>query len=191
MTYANATTAAANIVTSVVILMASALPGSAAGDTSKFFDTAFLNAAGGNPCYARTYDDAHLQMHDKQTVRAIEIDMDKDNANDIPNTPERFQLGFGLKVKKSEEWFNGVAICQASDTAADCFIEGDGGRFLMTPEADGAIKLETGNYGIALEGEKDFVSISGSEGDDRVFILKPAPRAECEAATEHEKRPQP
>ena len=178
-------------VTTALLIAPASLRADNAAATPSFFEQAFLNAQGGNPCYARAYDDAHLKDHGTQTVRAIEIEMSKDNASDIPNTHERFELGFGLKVKKSNDWFTGVAICSAGGDEANCFIEGDGGRFRLSPAAGGAVKLETGDYGIALEGEKDFMSISGKDGDDRLFVLRPAPRAECEAATEHEKRPQP
>lgn len=168
-----------------------AMAPSARAEQSAFFDKAFAKAAGGQPCYARNYDDKHLAEHPQQTVRAIEVHMERVNLSDIPNTPERFELSFALRVTTSEDWFVGAAICQASASHADCFIEGDGGRFQLSPAADGALRLVTGNYGIALESDSDFVQLSGTKGDDREFVLKPAPRSDCEAAAADVPRPQP
>ena len=152
-----------------------------AAPPASFFDQWFANAQGGTPCYGRSFDDAHLNAHTKQLVRRIEIDMTKSNASGIANTAERFELGFGLMLAKSAEWYGQAAICKSSEASADCFLEGDGGRFKLTPMPDGALKLETGDYGIALEGASDTIALSGSDGDDRVFLLKAA-RDECDAA---------
>ena len=181
----------AMLATALVVVPATA-GGLRAAAKSTFFEQFFLNAQSGSPCYARTYDAAHLKDHDKQTVRSIEIELSQENVSDIPNTPERFELGFGLKVRKSDDWFTGAAICSASgDDEANCFIEGDGGRFRLTAASDGAVKLETGDYGLALEGEKDFMSISGKDGDDRVFVLTPAraPNANRQRNTSSVPRP--
>lgn len=162
------------------------LQSSAADDATKlasaFFDTVFANVQGGTPCYGRSYDDAHIKEHPQQNVQRIEIDFDKASAGGVVNTPERFELGFALMLTTSSEWYGQVAICKAAADSADCYLEADGGRFKLTNAGDGALKLETGNYGIVIEGSVDAASLSGSEGDDRVFVLKPA-REECDAAT--------
>jgi hypothetical protein len=146
-----------------------------------FYEQYFSGLKHGKLCYGHTYDDAHLKEHAEQRVRSIEIDMTKENTSGVANQPERFELGFGLMLRTSPEWYGQAAICKASDSSADCYLEGDGGLFKLTP-ADGGLRLETGDYGISLEGSKDFMSLSGTEGDDRVFLLKPS-REECAAAS--------
>jgi hypothetical protein len=148
-----------------------------AGD---FFERYFAGAQNGIPCYGRTYEDAHLKAHGKHKVRRIEIDMAKSDATDRLNTAERFELGIAVLTKSSDEWYGRVAICKAVATAADCYLEGEGGLFRLTSASGGGLRLETGNYGISFEGEKDFLELSES-GDDRVFIPKPG-RAECDGA---------
>lgn len=151
---------------------------------SPFFDTAFATAQGGKPCYGRTYDDAHLKSHPSQKVRRIEIDMDKTDSNEHENTAERFELGIAVMTTKSSEWYGNAAYCKAAEQSAECYIDGDGGKFKLTAADDGAVRLETGDYGIGFEGEKDFIELSGTAGDDRVFLLKPG-REECDAATRY------
>jgi hypothetical protein len=165
-------------------LAAAALGPALAGDApakGNFYEQYFSVFKHGRLCYGRTYDDAHLIEHTEQRVRSIEIEMTKDNASGVANQPERFELGFGLMLRTSPEWYGQAAICKATDIGADCYLEGDGGLFKLTP-ADGGLRLETGDYGISLEGSKDFMSLSGTEGDDRVFLLKPS-REECAAAS--------
>lgn len=152
-----------------------------AGET--LFESHLAKVNGGTPCYARIYDEAHLKAHPQQRVKAIEFEMTKENASGTPNTAENFELGFGIKTTRSAGWYTGLAICKDNGAAIDCFLEGDGGRFSLTPDQDGAMRLATGDYGIALEGDKDVLELSGTEGDDKVFILTPTERPVCEAAT--------
>lgn len=154
-----------------------------AEDTQSLFDSHFAKVADGAPCYARTYDDTHLAAHPKQTVKRIEFAMNKSNPSGNANTAANFELGFGVQVTKSPEWYTGLAICKDTGGAIDCFLEGDGGRFRLTAaNKDGALKLETGDYGLAFEGANDGLEISGTEGDDKVFVLTPRAHAACEAA---------
>ena len=147
-----------------------------------FFTAIFSNVQNGKPCYGRTYDGAHLKSHPTQKVRRIEIDMDRMDANERVNTAERFELGIAVMTTNSSEWYGNAAICKAGSNSAECFLDGDGGKFKLTASKDGAVRLETGDYGIGFEGEKDYIALSGTNGDDRVFLLKPG-RAECDAAS--------
>lgn len=147
-----------------------------------FFTVMFAKVQGGKPCYGRTYDDAHLKDHPKQIVRRIEIDMDKTDANARVNTAERFELGVAVMTTKSEEWYGNSAICQGGQDSAECFLDGDGGKFKLTSDEGGAMRLETGDYGIGFEGATDFIELKSDSGDDRVFVLKPG-RDECDAAS--------
>lgn len=144
------------------------------------FNRYFANVLDGAPCYARTYDDQHLKSHAAQKVRSIEVDLSKHNADGSPNSSEKFELGFAVMTRRSPEWFGQTASCHASDSAFDCYLEGDGGLFRLTPTADG-LKFETGENGIDFEGT-EALELSGKTGDDRVFDLAPA-KEECAAAS--------
>jgi len=159
-------------------------PGTARADEAKsLFETHFASQQGGAPCYARSYDAAHLEVHPKQRVARIEIDMAKANANGRPMTEDDIQLGLGLQLRSSPEWYGNVADCKSAGAEIDCLLGSDGGKFTLSAAEDGGLKLETGDYGLAFEGEKDAIELPGDKADDRVFILQPAPRAECDAAT--------
>ncbi len=161
----------------------------AQADDAGLFDSHFAKVAGGTPCYARSYDDAHLKAHPKQQVKRIEIDMTRANPDGVVNTAENFDLGVGVQVTRSADWYTGAAICKQAGDAIDCFLEGDGGRFRLTADKDGALKLEAGDYGLAFEGAKDFLELKDS--DDHVFIVAPSDRSACDAATADVKRTQP
>jgi|CXWK01.1.fsa_nt_gi hypothetical protein len=172
------------LVTSAAVATCVAVSGvSALAVAPALFETHFANVQGGTPCYARTYDDAHLKAHPKQTVKAVELEMERTNPDGIVNTAQNFELGFGVQVTRSDEWYVGLAICKDSGGAIDCFLEGDGGRFQLAAEKDGALKIATGDYGIVLEGAKDVVELSGTEGDDKVFLVSPSDRSVCDAAS--------
>ena len=162
------------------LLLGLSLP--AAADPAALFNTYFGKAQDGNVCFARTYDNAHLEKHPAQKVQIIEIDMTKDNASGKPNTPESFDLGFGLKTASSPDWYGQAAICKTEADTFSCFLQGDGGSFHLKPDGPNALRLETGDYGIAIEGSKDALTLDGKSGDDKVFILIPS-RSECDAAS--------
>ncbi|HVZ05357.1 hypothetical protein [Hyphomicrobium sp.] len=145
------------------------------------YDRYFSNVLAGRPCFARTYDDTHSHAHAKQRVRSIEIDLSKANSDGMPNSSDRFALGFALMLKNGAEWYGQAASCKTSDEAFDCYLEADGGLFRLTPLADGGLRLETGDTGLSLEGAADTIELSSKEGDDRVFDLMPS-KSECEAA---------
>ena len=149
--------------------------------SSDLYDRYFSNVLAGQPCFARTYDDAHLKAHAAQRVRSIEIDLSKTNSDGPPNSSDRFELGFALMLATSPEWYGQAASCKASDTAFECFLEGDGGLFRLTPTTDGGLRLETGEAGLTIEGTSDTIELSGTDGDDRVFELLPS-KGECDAA---------
>ena len=157
------------------------MPGAALAADS-LFDIYFASKPNGATCYGRTYDAAHLKAHPEQKVQRIEIDSEKLNPDGKLNTAERFELGFAIQSMSSAEWYGQNSICKSSATSIDCYLEGDGGLFKLTPAEGGGLRMETGGYGIAIEGSNDALQLSGKDGDDRVFILN-ASRDQCDAAT--------
>lgn len=163
------------------VIVPPGVPRAGAAASDDLYDQYFANVLDGQPCFARTYDDEHLKTHAAQRVRSIEIDLSKANSDGSPNASDRFELGFALMLKSSPEWYGQAASCKTGDTAFDCFLEGDGGLFRLTPLGNGGLRLETGETGIAIEGATDVVELSGKSGDDKVFDLAPA-KDECNSA---------
>lgn len=164
---------------SVAVLLA--LNGPARAES--LFESHFAAVADGEPCYARTYSPDHLKAHPAQRVTDIEIDMTKLNPDGNPITEQNIELGFGIKVKDRPDWYTNVALCKSAGASIDCFLEGDGGKFVLESANGQNLKLTTGDYGIAIEGAEDFLELSGDKGDDRVFILSTADRSVCARST--------
>lgn len=153
----------------------------AAATSDDLFNDYFSNVLAGPPCFAQTYDDAHLQSHPNQRVRSIEINLSKANSDGTPNSADRFELGFGVMLTSSEDWYGQAATCKTSETDFQCYLDGDGGLFRLIPEKGGRLRLEAGDTGLSLEGPDTDVELSGKNGIDRVFELVPS-KGECEAA---------
>lgn len=144
-------------------------------------DTTFRKHA----CYARNYDAAHLVRHPRQTVARLALNYVPQNADGKPNTPARFELGFGFALKGSSAAYDGNAICTSKSGGFDCSLEGDGGLFRLTPQGVG-LRLAVVNRGgtdagenqINVEGE-DFGGFGKPGGDDLVFDLIPAQGGAC------------
>jgi hypothetical protein len=152
-----------------------------AASSDDLYDRYFSNVLAGRPCFARTYNAAHLAAHAGQHVRSIEISLAKKNFDGSPNSADRFELEFALMVKTSPEWYGQAAICRTTQAAFECFLKADGGLFRLTPLSGGGLRLDTGETGISLEGTADTVELSGKKGEDRSFDLVPS-KTECDAA---------
>jgi hypothetical protein len=156
-----------------VILTMIFLGNGAARSEETLYQTHFSNMGDRVPCYSRTYDETHLKAHPKQTVKRIVLGLNALKQTQEPNTPANFELSFGFQRIGSEEWFAANAYCKPSAAQeVKCGLEGDGGMFTLKASKDGDLRLETGSYGIMIEGEKGFAELSASKGDDRVFLLR-------------------
>lgn len=166
------------VLTGIIVLLTS----TASAFSADLFESHFMGLPG-KPCYARTYDAAHLSRNARQQVRRIIIDYERVNPDRKPNTaPQKFELGFGFQTRKSSEWFANVAICTSRGERIVCSLESDGGVFTLRASGKG-LRLEGDRNGFRSEGEKDGVEVGGAISDDNLFLLQPAPRAQCEAAS--------
>lgn len=152
-----------------------------AASSDDLYDRYFSNVLAGRPCFARTYDKAHLATHTGLRVHSIEVSLAKKNFDGSPNSADRFELEFALTVTSSSEWYGQAAICRTTEASFECFLKADGGLFQLTPQPNGGLRLNTGETGISLEGIADTVELSGKTGEDRSFDLVPS-KTECEAA---------
>jgi hypothetical protein len=159
----------------------SVLP-SAAATSDDLYNSYFENVLDGAPCFARTYDEAHLKDHPAQRVRKIEIDLSKQNSDGTPNSADRFEIGFGLMLTSGPEWYGQAASCKTNDADFECFLEGDGGVLRLSPRDGGGLRLETGENGIALQGGAGEIELSGKTGEDRAFDVAQS-KEECRSAS--------
>jgi hypothetical protein len=144
----------------------------------------FAGVAGGKPCYARNYSNAHLKAHPKQAVRRIEIDFDAswrdDKEHGGKNTGSDFQASIGFMHKRSREWYGTGIYCKTVNGHFECSLEEDGGDIRLVPSGN-SLRLEV--LGSDIHFEDGDVSTFGERGsDDRVFLLPRADRMLCEAA---------
>jgi len=152
-----------------------------AATSDDLYNSYFANVLDGAPCFARSYDEARLKVHPDQRVQKIEIDLAKQNSDGTPNSADRFELGFALMLASGADWYGQAASCRTDDSYFECFLEGDGGVFRLTPQKDGGLRLETGDNGLSLEGSDKEVELSGKDGGDRVFDLVSS-KEECQSA---------
>jgi hypothetical protein len=154
-----------------------------AATSDDLFDNYFANVLDGRPCFGRSYGDDDLKAHQGQRVRKIEIDLSKANSDGTPNSADHFALGFAVMLTSGGDWFGQAASCKTNDSDFECYLEGDGGVFRLTPRKDGGLRLESGDDGISIEGSNAEVELSGKDGDDdHVFDLVPS-KEECQAAS--------
>ena len=167
-----------------IVLAASNAPGHA----DSLFETYFSKAAGGKPCYARQYTADHLTKHPRQQVVVIEIDFQPANPDGAPNTANGFELGFGVQKRGGPEWFTNSGYCKAQAGRFACGLEGDGGQFTLRPASRGRLRLDLTGDGMAIEGANSVFEFGGKQSDDNIFLLSPADRPVCDAATADVKR---
>lgn len=157
--------------------------GIAPAQADSLFETYFSKAAGGRPCYARQYTAGHLAKHPRQQVVAIRLDFQPANPDGVPNTAKSFDLGVGVRRRGSTAWFTNSAYCSAQGgDRFECALEDDGGEFRLRPAPGGRLLLENARGTMGFRGETGSFEFGGSS-DDNVFLLFPADRRVCDAAT--------
>jgi hypothetical protein len=126
---------------------------------------------GKSGCYARSYSAEHLDTHPAQRVTDISVVPEAEVADPM------IGLWVSLTLRGVPGGaFEGLAYCENSRSQAlDCGLEGDAGSFSITPAKNGAILIEVGRYGMSFENDTGFATLESRQGDDRSFILRPAP----------------
>jgi len=117
-------------------------------------------------CFVRDYSRAHLADHPDQLVRHISL-----APAPLPNPPGILLLNLMVNLRGSDYYHSRFAYCYAEGVAMLCDLEGDGGSFLLEPASKGALRLTLTRAGVSFEGSEGFASLSGTSGDDRVFLL--------------------
>ncbi len=125
-------------------------------------------------CFLREYGPSHLAKHPEQLVKQILL---APVPLDAPPGVKIFNLMVNLRG--SDDYPSAIAYCKAKGKAMTCQIEGDGGSFTLTGQDRNALLLKVAASGLALEGARSTVEISGTRGDDRVFLLASVSTAFC------------
>jgi hypothetical protein len=125
-------------------------------------------------CYVRSYSLTHLAGHPDQRVRWIALSARPEESDDRTQA-----VTLALRLRGDDEIYRSTAYCATSDGQLDCLMEGDAGAFSLGPAPDGAVLISVARRGMAFEGSRDFVEISGSGGDDKSFLLPAAPASSC------------
>ncbi len=126
-------------------------------------------------CYLRQYDRAHMSSHQDQLVTSIAV------GPYAPawGTQDTTVVTIMVSVRGTDEFFVANAYCDAGGADVFCQMEADAGAFTLAPDAGGKIKLKLTRDGIAFEGRSGFVALSGTRGDDKVFLLPRVPADSC------------
>ncbi|WP_422041394.1 hypothetical protein [Roseibium sp.] len=127
------------------------------------FAERFANGA----CYSRVYSTDHLAAHPGQQVARIWFTADPTMRPD----DYAIVLKFAFTLRDGR-FYQSFAYCRADGS---CGTEGDGGRIRFTLRGQN-LRMSIVDY-LIVEGE-DF-SPDLMQSDDRVFLLYPAPQAEC------------
>lgn len=122
-------------------------------------------------CFARQYDDAHLRKNPRQRVTEIMLSHTA-TGEDTGAWDAVLEFGFTLR---DGETYSAVAYCEDDE----CGLEGDGGHFKVTANADGGLRLSVLNDFLGLEG-RDGWSGNLAESDDKVFLVYRARPAACD-----------
>lgn len=125
-------------------------------------------------CFHRHYSAAHLAQHPQQTV------------TDIALTPAAGQevsmslvVDISVKLLGQADSYIGSAYCEPDAMGLSCGMEGDAGAFSLTLRDDGGLLLRVDPRGMSFEGPRDFLTVSGTSGDDREFLMQPVAASAC------------
>jgi hypothetical protein len=147
----------------------------------RIYDTHFDGGpAGTDICYAREYAARHLKKHPRQQVARIFLRFRANNPDGAQNTPVKFQLGLAIdpRTKGKEQHFSAV-YCDADGSGAQCGLEGDAGRLVLTPAGPSRLRIDVAKEGLSFETGKGVKQYGGKASDDNVLMLVRAETSAC------------
>ena len=131
--------------------------------------------AGKDVCYSRVYPASHLASHPRQRLAGIQL------VHPFPyaDPSSAFRLGLRYSLKTRGATYGAISVgCEGNaDGGLDCSIEGDQGRFRLTPGPGAALTMRIER--MEVEGRQDFSPDLGQGGDDNVVILRKSPMNAC------------
>ncbi|WP_156317426.1 hypothetical protein [Cypionkella psychrotolerans] len=125
-------------------------------------------------CFQRHYDAAHLAKHPQQQITDIAL-----TSAEGQEVSTSLVVDISVKLRGGADSYIGSAYCEPDTVGLSCGMEGDAGAFSLALRDGGALLLRVDSGGMSFEGERDFFTLSGSSGDDRVFLMHPVAAADC------------
>ncbi|MFB9268576.1 hypothetical protein ACFFWD_36575 [Bradyrhizobium erythrophlei] len=180
-----------------LLLLAAVIPvgsGFAAAQTNDSTGNQVLNTilppvAGQRVCFARKYDEIHLQQHPQQKVTEIVFDLE------YVRNPQRYDFGISAKLRSRSDRLYAFGTCETNVApnypgGNACVVACDGGGVSLekVKNADAIyVHLQTPSEGIAMR-PSGHSSCGAEQGlrleagtDDRVFRLDSAPMPVCQS----------
>lgn len=124
-------------------------------------------------CFQRQYDAAHLAKHPQQQV--VEIALTPAEGQVVSNS---LVVDIAVTLRTGDHYI-GSAYCEPQGAGLSCGMEGDAGAFDLGLRSGGALLLTVSALGMSFENDQGFLTISGTSGDDRAFLMQPVAAADC------------
>lgn len=124
-------------------------------------------------CFQRSYDAAHLASHPQQQVVAIAL---------TPAEGQTVSTSLVVDITvtlRDRARYIGSAYCEPEALGLSCGMEGDAGAFELGLRDGGALLLTVSALGMSFENDDGFLTLSGTAGDDRAFLMQPVAAADC------------
>jgi hypothetical protein len=151
-----------------------------------FSNRLFGRAPGKGPtyaCFQRVYDEAHLQSHPQQNVRAMLVLAKFDS-----ESPESYDLRIGSYFRKLGSRLDTAGSCSSAVAQDDetgrktihCGVDCDGGKIDVALKDDGSILVSIPDGARLWKPGSEDTHIHGAFGpDDKLFRVDRAKTAEC------------
>jgi hypothetical protein len=149
------------------LLILAALPAQAQSPRQTLFPT-------DGSCYLRQYSNRHLADHPNQLVTQIALGPEYGQAE-----ADVLILRVAVYARGSNERFTGSAYCENTGASLSCGLEGDGGRFSLSPGKKGALTMRVGRDPLGFEGSRGFLTFGGGVSDDETFLIPRVPADAC------------
>ncbi len=129
---------------------------------------------GGEGCYLRNYTRAHLAGHPDQRVTEIALGPWAPGRAD----PRYLVLTIAVSLRGEPGLLTSAAYCENEADHLFCGLEGDAGSFVLEPP--GTVPFAFPSPATACPSKRERLHhLSGTTGDDRVFLLPPVPADSC------------
>lgn len=125
-------------------------------------------------CFQRHYSAAHLAQHPQQIITDIAL-----SPAEGQQVSTSLVVDISVKLRGETDSYIGSAYCEPGGAGLSCGMEGDAGAFTLALRDGGALLLKVDPVGMSFEGARDFLTLSGSSGDDRAFLMHPVVAADC------------
>jgi hypothetical protein len=140
----------------------------------------FLSANGGNSCWERTYDAAHLQAHPRQMVAKVMLSAEVQEGGAI-----HADIGFNMRKRTGQSGpfdYAAGSSCAAKGAAIACPSEWDAGTFIIEKSGDGILVRHSGMIVNPSNYDSEDIAdnaVDLSKSDDSSFLLQRAKEEGC------------